>query len=111
MRLDESRCRGGEPARVAQSQVAWLPAAAASEAVRTLECSEELIAREGIVRGTERIPLRRVERPDAVVIFGLDHVAVRAPLGSCGSAASVSRYRSASSAAMQPAPAEVIAWR
>src|SRR5262252_4525934 len=75
--LDERRRRCGEAPPVAQCEVARLPARTGSNAARALESGEELIAREGIIGRAERIPLRRAQRLDAVVVLGPVHVDFR----------------------------------
>ena len=71
--LDERRRPGGEAAGIAQREITRLPAGARTDAARVLEGGEELVAREGIVGCAERIPLRRRELVDAVVVLGPVH--------------------------------------
>src|SRR6516165_2777045 len=91
--LDERRGRGGEAARIAQGEVARLPARAAANAARALEGGEELVAGEGIVDRAECVPLRRAKLVDAVVILGPVH---------CGCADSSREVRSRASRDSDP---------
>src|SRR6516162_8215379 len=88
MGLDERRGRGREAARIAQGEVARLPARAAAHAARALEGSEELVAGEGIVGGAECVPLRRAKLVDAVVILGPVHCGRAKPSRAARSRAS-----------------------
>ncbi len=101
MSLDECRYGRGKPRVVFDSEVARLPARAAADATGVLQRCEELMPQKRITLAAQRVPLVRMQRIDAFMD------AAAHPLGFYVSRAS--RYLSASRAAMQPAPAEVIA--
>ena len=65
MGLDEGGGGRGKPMRIAQRQVARLPAAVASDAVRVLERGEELMADERVAAAVQGIPLAPIDRIDA----------------------------------------------
>ena len=104
--LGEGRCGGGESRCIIQRDVSRIPTCAWTNTVRALEGSQELVSQERIAISSQGIPLPRVEVFDAVM---------NARWGRCGlecfSLSIPSRKRSESSAAMHPAPAEVMAWR
>lgn len=73
MGLDEGRRGPGEPVRIAQRQIARLPAAVAADALRLLECQQKLVTREGIGSRAQRIPLGGRDGLDAAVKLDLAH--------------------------------------
>ena len=88
------------PCAVLQREVAGIPAGVVPDAVGVLESGEEFVTQKRVAVTAERIPFPRIELIDALMNSALHHP----PWTS-----SISRYRSASRAAMQPAPAEVMA--
>src|SRR5665213_2221976 len=101
MGLAIERCGRGQSMRVKQGQVLRGPAAAGSGAAAVFERGQEFMTQERIV-ARQRVPLLGGYLGDAREDSALHYAAAT---GIC------SRYLSASSAAMQPEPAEVMAWR
>jgi hypothetical protein len=98
--------QGGEQAlAVFDDQVIRCPARSRTDTACSLEGEQEFMANEWIARQRQRIPSRRGDVIDASENARLHLYRL------CFSASIWSRYLSASSAAMQPVPAEVIAWR
>ncbi len=128
MRLEILRHGGDEPAAagVAHDEVGGNPAGVAADAAGGLEAVQERVPGERVAGGIERIPVARRDVRDPFDDFrlqghgyGAEAEAVTggapdragAPRQWALPASSTSRYLSASSAAMQPVPAEVTAWR
>ena len=96
----------GQPQLIGQGDVGRIPPRSGADAVGVFESSKEFVSQERVAISSQGIPLPRVELVDAVVGFGVSLLGQE-----CFSISNPSRYLSASSAAMHPAPAEVMAWR
>ena len=98
--------------RILDHQVPRRPAGARYGAARLLERQEKFMAQEGLAFPQKRVPTGRIDLCDAVQKSraAMSH-ACRTRGSTRGSASARSKYLSASSAAMQPVPAEVTACR
>ena len=94
-------------ARVAHDEVSRNPAGIDADAAGGFERVEERVLQERVAGTVERIPVVGVDLGDAADDLGFQ----RHGMSVGGAASTASRYLSASSAAMQPVPAEVTAWR
>src|ERR1700721_1316936 len=99
--------------RIVDHEVPWGPTGARHGAAGLLQCQEKFVAQKRLTlaktsRAEKRIPAGRIDLCDAVQKSraATSH-AWRTRGSTKGSASARSRYLSASSAAMQPVPAEV----
>jgi hypothetical protein len=110
MSLVVARHGAGDASRaVAQHEVARHPAGIAADATVALQCIEEGVRKERIPAGFEITPFRGRQVRDPTDDLRASAHGVRNVQSVQRSASSCSRYLSASSAAMQPVPAEVTA--
>src|SRR5580692_1390766 len=98
--------------RIVDHEVPRGPTGARHGTAGLLQCQEEFVAQKGLAFSEKRIPAGRIDLCDAVQKSraAASH-AWRTRGSTKGSASARSRYLSASSAAMQPVPAEVTACR
>jgi|HubBroStandDraft_5_1064220.scaffolds.fasta_scaffold25372_1 hypothetical protein len=104
--LAEGGRRRRQSQLIGQGDVGRIPPRPGADTVGVLESRQEFVSQERVAISSQGIPLPRVELVDAVMGLGVSLLGQE-----CFSTSNPSRYLSASSAAIQPAPAEVMAWR
>ena len=99
---------GQQAALIAHHPIGGLPTGASADTTTVFEGHQKFVAQERALRALQRVPLTGLDVIEAGQTLGFDrHIVFQWPWP----ASSASRYLSASRAAMQPEPAEVMACR